>query len=199
MIIVWGWTIVDKKILLLFVVLIILAPVTAVDNDPSTWGSIIAPSWDYISGYWGETSTQKIPGMFGYTLEPWEFEICATKTTADINYNKPPGFSGASTDLANIYAPLTATIEAQKHSYPDNTTLIEVSWYLQPKSSAIKYSVYLQKGATKFYLPNYKNVESDPVQGTVEFYAEYLEINYTDAVMEYESGQTILSVPIVEK
>ena len=189
----------DNKLPLFLIALLLLPSAYALSNNPNEWGSLIAPAWDYISGYWGETSSDKISGMFGYTLEPWELEICSTHTTNDMNYKQPPGFTGASTDLTNIYAPITATMMAQKHSYDDNLTLTEVSWYIQPKDAPIKYSVYYKKGATKYYLPKFKNIEVDHVQGMVGYYVEYLQTNFTEAVLEYESGEVILSVPITEK
>ncbi|HIH32468.1 TPA: hypothetical protein HA235_07225 [Candidatus Woesearchaeota archaeon] len=189
----------NKDILIFLVVaLVLLAPVYSLDADPRKTGNYLwTPIADYFGSYWGKSYTDKIPGMF-YTIEPWELEVCSSRLTSEIKTPAATVYTGTSTDQSNLYAPITATLNAEK-SYSGNLTLVEISWYVQPKNTEITYSIYLKKGTSKFYIPNYKNVIADPTQGDAGYYAEYSEINYTDAYIAYSNGDVILSIPIGEK
>lgn len=187
---------------LLFIGLILFAPFVLADDAPYgdhvwTAHNILRPMWNNVIGLWGESVDEDVSvGMFGYTLKGWELNVCSQHVTGDSSYKPPTGFSGASTDLSKIYDDV-ATIEAYKYNYSSNETLIEVYWYIQPKTADIKYNVYLLKGSQKMYID--KNMGSDVMQGDTGFAADYFNSDYSYAVMEYNTGQEILRTAIIDK
>lgn len=156
--------------------------------------NILVPAWNNIIGLWGESVDEDIvPGMFGYTLKGWEVNTCSQHITGDLSYKAPDGFSGISTDLSKLYD-TSATLQAMKTEYDDNQTLIEVAWYIHPKVEA-EYSVLLIKDTEEFEVVKDRFV--DPAQGETGYMADYFEISYEYAVLEYKNGQDILRQKIV--
>lgn len=187
----------NKALLLLGI--IILSPLVLADDAPygdHVWNAdnILRPAWNNVLGLWGESVDEEIvPGMFGYTLKGWEVNVCSQHVTGDSAYKAPDGFSGISTDLSKLYD-TSATLQAMKTEYDNNQTLIEVAWYIHPEVEA-KYNLILQKGNEQYEIVEDRDV--DPVQGETGYMAEYFEISYEYAILEYEDGQDILKQKIV--
>lgn len=194
----------NKTILLLIGLIVFSSFVYADDYSDGdylyTAKNILRPGWDNFLnvmtlGIGSDPDTDVVLGMFGYTLKGWEVSVCSQHVTKDLAYQPPNGFSGISTDLSKIYDTV-ATISATKIQYGENENLIEVLWYIQPKSGIVEYNVYISKGSEKLYL---KKSKADPAQGETGYIGEYYPINYTHAVIEYKNGVQILRTEIVKK
>jgi hypothetical protein len=199
---------VNKQLILGAIVLILVAPIIFADDAPYgdhvwTAKNILRPGWDNLLstvslGFADAADEDVVQGMFDYTLKGWEVNVCSQYVTGDKSYKDPNGFSGVSTDLSKIYDD-AATISASKNKLNKyaNETLIEVFWYVHPKTVALEYNVYLVRGSEKLYIAT--NRRADPAQGDTDYVADYFIINYTHAVIEYKTGQELLKASIVEK
>ena len=186
----------NKYIILLIIVLFCVSFVSAAATPEDSGWNILKPGWNNIIGLWGESVDEAtVPGMFGYTLKGWEVNTCSQFVTSDLSTNGVNGFVGVSTDLSKIYD-TAATLSAVKTNNSINETLIEVSWYVQPKGNSINYVVYLMRGPTEKVYIAPKNKKADPAQGDTGYDANYYPISYTKAVLEYQNGQQILSTDI---
>lgn len=177
--------------------------VIAVDTPaPFGWDNLWKPvsqqAYSSITGGFGKGSGGNTEiGLFGYTLQDWEFTVCASGLESDLSAKGMLGNPGDSTDLSKIYGPITASINAQYYNY-SNTSLYEVGWYVQPKYGDVSYSVYLMTANNKkFYLPGAQNVVANTAQGAVGYYADYYPIDYVYAVIEYPKGQILLQTKVV--
>lgn len=191
-----GWITVNKFFISMIFFILFSSLVSAVFPPDNILKPGLNNFFSVISLGFADTQDEDTAaGMFGYSLKGWEINTCSMHITRDLSYQPPSGFSGVSNDLTKIYAD-TATLSAYKVKYSENQTLIEVSWYIQPKAGTINYKVYIIKGTEKLYLVE---STSDSMQGESDYSAEYYPIDYEYAVLEYESGQQILKTPIVTK
>lgn len=179
-----------NKLFVFMIVYLMILPLALAGPGETSPDKILDPGWNalFSYGWWGKTPDGgKVPGMFGYTIKEWELQVCSQHVTSDLNYKESNGFSGISTDLSKIYD-TSVTLQAKKTVYSANQTLIEMAWYIHPKSE-IQYNLLLRKGTQKLYI--LKNRAVDPIQGESGYHADYFPINYTQIVLEYGSGQEL--------
>jgi hypothetical protein len=190
-----------KNYLLSILMLVVfISSVSAYDpNKPLE--NILSPIGDQIISYlpFGQSGDGGVYNLF-YPVQQWEIDVCSNGLTSEFK-SKSAGGDTYYQGYANIYAPITSTLNAAKIIYDENETLYEVSWYIQPKSSELKYSLYfLTASNTKKYLPKpgggeMKDVTSDPAQGDAGYYAEYLTEKYVRIVLDYGSGKVDMLIP----
>lgn len=131
-------------------------------------------------------STYELPDW--YAVEDWEIETCSKwGGTAEAQ-------SGSVTLTTNVYLyELTYTINAQKTEFPDNITLYEVGYYIQPITSDVEYSVRLKNKATG---DNYNitiGATASAVSGSSGFSAFYSNVTYDIAQLGYkESSDSVI-------
>lgn len=181
-----------NKLLVFMIVYFMVLPIVFAGPGETAPDNILNPGWDAILsyGFWQRNQEDKVPGMFGYTLKPWELQVCAQHVTSDLDYKESNGFSGISTDLSKIYA-TSATLQAKKTVYSANQTLIEIAWYIHPKYE-IQYNLYLKRGADTLFI--LKNRDVDPIQGESGYHADYFPINYTKVILQYEGQELSIDI-----
>jgi len=200
MIIVRGWIIVSKLIILIITVFmagIFIYPALAVNTGTWDFKNLMSPAWNNLQSYWGDQgNTERVQGMF-YTVVPWEIQACQAGVTSDLQPQDPSGFAGSQTSLENIYG-LTITLNIYKTVYSANESLYEMSWYVQPQNNAITYTIYFKTtDGVRQDISTLKNLNADPAQGDAGYYTFYSDQNYTKAFIESGTPKTVIFKTVV--
>ena len=139
---------------------------------------------------------EKQTGMFGYQMEPYEFNICTFGLTSD-SFKGQTRYSGFNSGVNYVYGPITAQISGRSYKYSDNMYLYEITWYVHPKNGEINYSIYLEKSDKSTYLINPELKTANNVQGDSGYFIDYLDTEYVSAYLVTEDNIEITRVPIV--
>ncbi|MBI2128815.1 hypothetical protein HYU07_01115 [Candidatus Woesearchaeota archaeon] len=131
-------------------------------------------------------STYEIPNW--YAVEGWEVETCS----------KWGGTAEAQTGSATseIYlSQLTVALQAEKTAFPDNTTLYEVSYYIQPMTNNVEFSVWLKNTLTGDKNNITQTASASPLTGASGFNAFYSNISYDVIQLGYiESPDSLMQI-----
>ncbi len=105
-------------------------------KEPPKWASALSSIANYFySGVGvGPLKTN------WYDVEQWEIDACRIWGGAS-SANRAS--SGADEVSTITLSQLTATLQAKKQSYPDNTTFYEISWYIEPITGSVSYKILL--------------------------------------------------------
>lgn len=198
MIIVQELITVDRKIYLIFtavVLLIVYSQYVSADNlnYVSDW---LSPSANQLISYLpgvNPIGQDRTTGLF-YSVAQWELDTCSQSVTSDKHLQSSPGVTSTDVSFA-LYAPITGTLQSKKVIYNSTDILYEASWYIHPETSSIQYDIYLVKrdGKTKYFIK--QSATSDPMQGDVGYYVNYLTDNYYTAVIDYGTGTLETIIP----
>lgn len=198
-----------KKILISIGIMIlsVLIISSALAASPYDWPNMLGPATSQAVnsltlGWVNIKYDDYKEGLF-YPISQWEFDICTAGVTSDLTAQGLDSQLGDSTDIKDLYGPITAAINAKKYVYQVNgtsMTLYEISWYVQPRPNTgeIKYSVYMKTNTgDKFYPQGLKDLISDPAQGATGDFISYLnESGYVEAGIE-SAGNVVFSNNIV--
>ena len=88
-----------------------------------------------------------------YEVEQWEIDACRIWGGASSAVRSSSGADEISTITLSQ---LTASLQAKKYSYPDNTTLYEASWYVEPITGSVTYKILWinNKGESEVLVPS---------------------------------------------
>ena len=175
--------------------------------NPYQWPNLLGPAVDQAVNQltlgWVSVNYDDFKDGEFYPISQWEFDVCTAGVTSDLASHDTTGDLGDSTDIKDLYGPLTAAINAQKYVYQVNNsimTLYEIAWYVQPKpkTQEIKYTIYLKTDSGQKYYPSgLKDLVADPIQGDTGDYLAYLNSSdYTEVGIE-SGGSLIFKNKIV--
>lgn len=135
-----------------------------------------------------------------YPVESWEIDLCTRRLQKykSVNDNEIilEGFG-------NVYK-TAVNIAGYKKVIDENETLYDISWYIQPATGEIKYSIYLWSNKHgKYYIPKsrdkyYKDEVSDYMQGSTGSFTQYLNKNFTHLKLEYKQRGEELNEFVLE-
>jgi len=181
----------NKKLVRCIITTILIIAVTS--SQPvgaGVWGQHIWPSWKNVLKTYGDIEIWDEDRDIDPSIEDWygvskeEIEICSkwggTETAQ----------KGGSLSSPIELSQLTLTLQAQKKTMPDNTTLYEISWYIQPVKNPVDYEVVLTGDGTY----NITEGEASYENAGVGYFTQYLEASYNQA--ELRSSITVLTAPI---
>jgi hypothetical protein len=203
----------DKKYFIFITISILLLSISSIDTAYAAslygWSNLLGPvanqAFNTLTLGYGKIAYEDYKEGVFYPVAQWEIDVCVSKVTSDLQVGNVAGQLGDSTDLKDIYGPVTAAINAQKYSYKINEsakTLYQVGYYIQPRIGypSIKYSIYLVgPSAKKYYPPQYANQTADPMQGATGNFIQYLNsTEYNRAGIESAGGVVIFENKIVE-
>ncbi|MDO8741008.1 MAG: hypothetical protein Q7J54_05555 [Candidatus Woesearchaeota archaeon] len=132
-----------------------------------------------------------------YAVEDWELEVCSKWGGTD------EAQRGSAT--SDIYlSQLTVALQAEKTAFPDNTTLYEVSYYIQPFSEDIQFAIKLanSQNDTDYDIVTVTTASiSAGASGFTAFYSDEFfdlaKIGYGDS--SSSGPENILTVPILNQ
>lgn len=118
-------------------------------NPPTNFLSAISSiaNYFYSGAGVGPTKTN------WYEVEQWEIDACRIWGGASRAVRSSTGAD----EISSItLSQLTASLQAKKTSYPDNTTLYEVSWYIEPITGSVNYKILLinSRGESTVLVPS---------------------------------------------
>ena len=193
----------NKSLIIIIILIITINVADAVTNDgehsnvrTGEWDILHLPAWNALQSYWGESSGDTVPGMFGYSIQRWEVEACSAGITLDLDPQGTGGVVNPEALQQGVYAD-TATISVSRELFTFNESLYTISWYLQPKNDPIKYQVFLKDVDDEVY--EYPESTADPIQGEAGYDAFYASRNFTIAyIKNLDSKEIILQVKVVD-
>jgi len=131
-----------------------------------------------------------------YSVEDWELEVCSMwSETEEARHSSVMQSS-------EIYlSQLTLTLQGKKIVYPDNSSLYEFAWYIQPAQGNVEYEVlaYNENNTNVYYVLDGGIVSGGSMFGAGGYKAIYSNETYTRLKMNYKQGSSIeyLDVQII--
>ncbi|HLD89101.1 MAG TPA: hypothetical protein VI894_02745 [Candidatus Nanoarchaeia archaeon] len=141
----------------------------------------------YFSTFWGSGKDPPAPQKQWYEVEQWEIEYCS-------KYGGHVSPESSAEVISSQISQLTATLQGSKKKQSDNTTLYEVSYYIQPISSSIPYVVEVLGKSNGTTINKTISRGTAYPSGTADYEAFYSEENYNQVRMTY--GGNVLSVEL---
>jgi len=133
--------------------------------------------------------------MSWYPVEDWELEVCSMWSGTDEAQHSSVMQS------SEIYlSQLTLTLQGKRILYPDNSSLYEFAWYIQPAQGNVEYSVfaYNENNTNEYYVLDGGIISSGSMFGAGGYVAFFDEKEYTRLKIEYKQNtKEYLDVPII--
>ncbi len=146
----------------------------------------------YFDVFWGSGRDPPVPQKQWYEVEQWEIEYCS-------KFGGSVSPQSSAEVISSQVSQLTATLQGSRKKQQDNTTLYEVSYYIQPISSSIPYVVEVLGKSNGTTINRTIDRGTAYPSGTADYAAFYSEENYNRARMNYGGSILLVELPDYDK
>lgn len=129
-----------------------------------------------------------------YAVSEWEVQQCSRHLSTDLKSVQSPDGNYITTLISD----LTITLQGSVFKNPENMYEYDAAWYVQPFEQEVIYSLEVKNGDQWQIVPDFIDVEANPLTGSSDYYTWESEDEYTD--LRIVSNTTVVyAVPFVER
>ncbi len=135
-----------------------------------------------------------------YDVEPWEIQVCSTIPFSEAKTLGSGAEPGEAVDLELFSGETIITLQAEATGQPDNSTTLQLSWYVQPLTTTVNYELKLKYESSAIPDEVIESSSATVASGYTGYKVLTLppEKQPKEATLKIQEGNLELTVPVVK-